>query len=367
MPRPVTLCALVVAFASVAGPSHADELDEWCAQAKKASSIVICSDAGLRQQAIARNKLFEAARAKLSSEAYKALSDDQSRWIKSYTARCGISIDDPPPPMPIPQSVIDCYRHESSARTAYLADRLLVQNPTASIRPETPSTSEPLGPASSSAESHHAPPVINPFDRFDPAKPRPDYLALDEWRKCLMDAAGGLADQLEPAQTIVDAAFGFCGKYEAAANSATVGTGKIDHEGFDRIKKEALVPSLLARVMAVRKARQEATKSAPAPSSKEASDNDLDKWVECTLAAVDTLADQPEPAQTVADAVFGSCLTEQFAYQKSAGVSDRQLEADKAAIMFPRVLAQVMAVRAARAKLREESPKARPAIDYDHM
>jgi hypothetical protein len=63
------------------GIGHADELDGWCAQARKASSIVICSDAELRQQAVARNKLFEAARAKLGLEAYKALTDDQSRWI----------------------------------------------------------------------------------------------------------------------------------------------------------------------------------------------------------------------------------------------------------------------------------------------
>jgi hypothetical protein len=67
--------------------AHADELDGWCAQAKKAPSIVICSDAELRQQAIARNKLFETARAKLSLQAYKALTDEQSRWIKAYTAR----------------------------------------------------------------------------------------------------------------------------------------------------------------------------------------------------------------------------------------------------------------------------------------
>jgi uncharacterized protein YecT (DUF1311 family) len=66
-------------------------------RSRKASSIVICVDAELRQQALARNKLFDAAHAKLSPEDYKALTDDQSRWIKSYTSRCGISIDDPSP------------------------------------------------------------------------------------------------------------------------------------------------------------------------------------------------------------------------------------------------------------------------------
>ncbi len=89
--------------------------------------------------------------------------------------------------------------------------------------------------------------------------------------------------------------------------------------------------------------------------------------MQCTLAAVDALAGQPDPAQTVANAVFGSCLAEQLAYQKSAGLGDRQLEEDKAAILAPRVLAQVMAVRAARDKLRKQNPETKPAIDYNRM
>jgi uncharacterized protein YecT (DUF1311 family) len=111
-----------------------------------ASSIVICSDAELRQQAIDRNKLFDAARAKLSPEAYKALTVDQAQWIKGYTARCGISIADPPPPMPIPQTVIDCYRRESRARTAYLAGYLSEPNPTAPLPPPA-SALPPASPA----------------------------------------------------------------------------------------------------------------------------------------------------------------------------------------------------------------------------
>lgn len=90
-------------------------MDGWCAQAKKASSIVFCSDPELRQRAIARNQFFETARGKLSPEAYKVLTDDQSRWIKSYTARCGVSIDDPVvPSLPI--------RTQSSQDTTQITD-----------------------------------------------------------------------------------------------------------------------------------------------------------------------------------------------------------------------------------------------------
>src|SRR6266852_7320365 len=96
-----TRAALVLtALAMATVGARADELDGWCAQVKKASSIVICSDPQLRQQAISRNRLFEVAREKLSPDEYKTLTADQSRWIKAYTARCGIWIDDTPPQLP---------------------------------------------------------------------------------------------------------------------------------------------------------------------------------------------------------------------------------------------------------------------------
>jgi hypothetical protein len=53
--------------------------------------------------------------------------------------------------------------------------------------------------------------------------------------------------------------------------------------------------------------------------------------------------------------------------KKSAGLSDRELEQLKQETAAPRVLAQVMAVRAARARLRQEAPKPSPTIDYNHM
>jgi hypothetical protein len=47
--------------------------------------------------------------------------------------------------MPIPQSVIECYRRESRARTAYLAEYLSVPNPMASATAASP---VPLPPGS---------------------------------------------------------------------------------------------------------------------------------------------------------------------------------------------------------------------------
>jgi uncharacterized protein YecT (DUF1311 family) len=345
------LCTLLATLACAPGDARADDMDGWCAQVKKASSVVICSDAELREQANARNKLFDAARAKLSPEAYKALTDDQSRWIKSYTARCGILIDDPPPPLPIPQSVIDCYRRESHARTNYLATYLSVPNPMAS--------------------------APNPFDQFDDAgNPRPQpaptipatlpsahpgNAAVDQWKRCVMGAADALANQPEPAQTVAEAAFGNCVKYEVAVQKA----GGLSVEGLSRIRSEAMAPMVVARVMADRQARQEV--GPPTSSLSEASEHNLEKWIECTDTAVDVLADQLEPAETLVAAVFGSCLTEQLAFQKSTGLSDGKLEAERTAVMGPPTLARVIAVRAARAKLRKESPQTKPAIDHGRM
>jgi len=230
MPRVLPLCALLAALASGPGAVLADELDGWCAQAKKASSIVICSDAELRQQAIARNRLFEAARAKLSSEDYKALTDEQSRWIKAYTALCTISLDGPVPSLPIPQSVIDCYRRQSSARTRYLADRLS-EPTTAATPPQAPSTESVANDALIRA-----------------GIPRPVVEAMAAWDKCTEAAVDKFADQPESAHTVAEAAMAICTaekhKYMLA-----------DGIAYPDAVEQATMPHLLARVMAVRAAR----------------------------------------------------------------------------------------------------------------
>jgi hypothetical protein len=99
--------------------THAAELDDWCAQVKKPSSIVICSDVGLRQLAIERNKAFADAHARLTAEAYKQLVQDQNRWISGYSQACGIP-EDKPVQSPILSTVIECFRRAGQARVEYI-------------------------------------------------------------------------------------------------------------------------------------------------------------------------------------------------------------------------------------------------------
>jgi truncated hemoglobin YjbI len=226
-----------------------------------------------------------------------------------------------------------------------------------------------------------SPRSANPFDAFDdngnlrggsppPAAPAGHISpagrkALDAWTKCLDDAADSLIKQSETAPTVADAALYNCLNSEIAFSEATVKTGELSRDGFDTIKQIAK-QRVIARVMAIRKTAKEVPSTRGFPANEAAAQN-FDKWLDCTRTAIDALADQPEPAQTVAKAVVASCMIEQLAYQNSAGLSDRQMEADEAAIVASGVLARVMAVRAARAKLRKEDPETKPAIDYGRM
>jgi uncharacterized protein YecT (DUF1311 family) len=238
MQRVLPLCAFLAALASGPGAALADELDEWCAQAKKAPSIVICSDAELRQQAIARNKLFEAARAKLPPEAYKALTDDQARWIKSYTARCGVSLDGPLPSLPLPQSVINCYRRESHARTVELAERL--SEPSAAAIPP-PATSDTHREVEKLLGE-----IVGPREAA----------AMTAWNDCIEHAADTFADQPESARTVAEAALGAC-TAEEAKYMVTAGIRYVDS------LREAAMPDLMARVMAIRAARAKLRQESP--------------------------------------------------------------------------------------------------------
>jgi uncharacterized protein YecT (DUF1311 family) len=239
--RALMLALVILALVAKAAPARADDLDGWCAQAKKASSIVICSDSELRRQAMARNKFFEAAREKLDPDAYKTLSEDQTRWVKMYTASCGIGVDDPVPSLPISPPVLECYRQESRARTAYLAARL-------GLRTEPPTSS------SSAAQNRLTPP------------PNPSEAAIGAWYQCLYEAADALASQPEFARTVVDASFGSCTKQEIAYKDtiSDLGWNFVEH-----IKTNIVGPKVLARVMIIRAAREKLRKPeqpSPAPA-----------------------------------------------------------------------------------------------------
>jgi uncharacterized protein YecT (DUF1311 family) len=228
--------AAVLAVLTIALPcaAAADELDGWCAQVQKASSIVICSDAQLRAETVARQKLFDLFRERLAPETFKALLTEQNTWIKTYTARCGVSLDDPPPSLSVSRGVVDCYLRESRSRTAELA------------RPYSWALPQEL------AGSNKSPPTPTA-----PSPPRSTTsamtdVAIEAWYTCLYDAADTLSQQPEPASVVVEAAFGSCVKYKLAYRESISG---MTWDQAEQIAKTIVSPKVLARVMTVRAAR----------------------------------------------------------------------------------------------------------------
>ena len=128
-PPPSSSSAVQALPAPRPGADIHDQLSDWCAEAQKASSIVICSDGDLRQMAMIRTKIFADARRVLSRDDYKKLLADQQKWLITYTSSCGVPIDGPVPSSPIPSSVIDCYTHAAQDRIADLVSRLRQQKP----------------------------------------------------------------------------------------------------------------------------------------------------------------------------------------------------------------------------------------------
>jgi hypothetical protein len=75
---------------------------------------------------------------------------------------------------------------------------------------------------------------------------------MDDWYSCLFDAASGVADQPEPAQSVADAAFGLCSDYEARYIEII---GNEMRPTILRAKREVMYPRVIGRVMAIRAAR----------------------------------------------------------------------------------------------------------------
>jgi uncharacterized protein YecT (DUF1311 family) len=233
----VGLAAAVLLIAATAPATlAADELDSWCAQVQKASSIVICSDAQLRTETLNRQDLFAALKERLAPETYRALMAEQSAWVKEYTARCGVPLDGPPPLLPVSRSIIDCYLRESRSRTAELARRYswsLPQEFVGSIKPSPP-------PA----------PAVPPSPRSTTSTITD--VAIEAWHTCLYDAADTLSQQPEPASVVVEVAFGSCIKYKIAYRESISG---MTWNQVEEIAKTIVSPKVLARVMTVRAAR----------------------------------------------------------------------------------------------------------------
>src|SRR5215831_13132495 len=83
----------------------------------------------------------------------------------------------------------------------------------------------------------------------NPSEPEtPVDLALSQWAKCVAQAADAMADQSEPARTVVEAAFRRCDKYETAFRHMQ----PYKQEIIDQFKSETMVPGLLDLVLSVR-------------------------------------------------------------------------------------------------------------------
>src|SRR5262249_40584775 len=104
-----------VAIYSLQAYANPAELDGWCAQAKLPSSIALCSDFELRELAIQRNKAFDAARSRLSVDAYNALLRDQNGWVRSYSSSCGVSSAHAPT-LPLPSETLAGLKRAGKAR-----------------------------------------------------------------------------------------------------------------------------------------------------------------------------------------------------------------------------------------------------------
>ncbi len=82
-------------------------------------TVVLCSDPELRQLADERQAAINEARVRIGEQAWPALWEDQKRWVWSYATACGVPADRPPP-IPVPASVIECFKRAGEVRVAYL-------------------------------------------------------------------------------------------------------------------------------------------------------------------------------------------------------------------------------------------------------
>jgi predicted aspartyl protease len=90
-----------------------------CAGVTLPSSSVICSDPELMQLADERQEAFNEARARVGEDRFPQLWEDQKAWVRSYASACGVPADSPAP-IPVPTSVVACFKQAALARIAYL-------------------------------------------------------------------------------------------------------------------------------------------------------------------------------------------------------------------------------------------------------
>jgi uncharacterized protein len=108
---------LTLTLAPTLGNGTAKAFD--CADVTLPSSIVICSDPELMRLADERQEAINEARERIGEEAWSELWENHKAWVRSYALACGIP-QDRPPPMPVPKSILGCFKHAAEARIAFI-------------------------------------------------------------------------------------------------------------------------------------------------------------------------------------------------------------------------------------------------------
>lgn len=129
-----------------------DGLDDLCSKAVFPSTIALCSDKDLRSLAMQRQSIFDDAKQKLQPDAYKAMVNDQSGWVKTYPLACGL-VD--VPSLPLSPDLKRCLTAAGRARVAYLRTYSGGDTDTPTVTPTTSperpaSTATTISPANSS-------------------------------------------------------------------------------------------------------------------------------------------------------------------------------------------------------------------------
>jgi uncharacterized protein len=105
-----------------------------CAGITLPSSIVICGDPELIRLADERQQAINETRARIGEDKWTVLWEDQKTWVRTYAAACGVPPDSLPP-IPVPNSVKECFRRAAIARIAFVRNYLIGDPPAKSARP----------------------------------------------------------------------------------------------------------------------------------------------------------------------------------------------------------------------------------------
>jgi uncharacterized protein YecT (DUF1311 family) len=90
-----------------------------CSNITLPSTAVICRDPELMKLADERQQAFVEATARLNPQQQKQLLADETAWIHSYSAACGVPLNRPPP-NPVSPNVKECFKWAAEARIVYL-------------------------------------------------------------------------------------------------------------------------------------------------------------------------------------------------------------------------------------------------------